>query len=257
MSSFVTRDWLDEYIARLRLNRPEVRNAINRAVLSEFGRHLDALKDEDVRALVITGTKDTFSVGADLREIQAMSPREGRAFSQAGNDLFARFERFPAPVIAAINGYALGGGCELACACDLRYAVASARLGQPETRVGMIPGWGGTERLPHIVGQAAAKELILTGEPVEAPRAHELGLVHEVFEDRAFAEQVLEKARTVASNAPIATREAKRLLNRSSGGRDSFANEERLALGYCMSTRDQSEAVAAFLEKRNPSFENR
>lgn len=256
MSTFIERDWPLEHVARLRLHRPEVRNAINWSVLSEFHTHLDALADKDVRGLILTGTDDTFSVGADLREIKDMSPAEGRNFSEAGNALFERIESFPCPVVAAVNGYALGGGCELACACDLRYAVSTAQLGQPETSVGMIPGWGGTIRLPRIVGRARAKELILTGTPVAAPTALDMGLVHQVFDPSSFEEEVLEHSRTIAVNAPIANREAKRLLNRTSSGEKSAMNEERLALGYCMSTHDQSEAVSAFLDNREPSFEN-
>lgn len=256
MDALLDRDWPLDHVARLRLTRPDTRNAINRAVLTAFHDHLDALADRDVRALIVTGTEDTFSVGADLNEVQALDPAGARTFSRLGNELFARLEAFPCPVIAAVNGYALGGGCELACACDLRYAVASARLGQPETTLGMIPGWGGTFRLPDIVGRAAAKELVLTGEPVDAPEAREMGLVHRVFDAATFADDVLERARTVASNAPIATREAKRLLARSPDRSRSAVNEEALALAHCVSTDDQSEAVAAFLEKRTPTFRN-
>ena len=256
MSSLVHRDWPLDHVARLRLDRPDVKNAINRDVLEALDDHLDALVEKDVRVLILTGTGDAFSVGADLNEIQDLTPTDARAFSNAGNDLFSRIETFPAPVIASVNGYALGGGCELACACDLRYAAASARLGQPETAVGMIPGWGGTVRLPEIVGRAAAKELVLTSKPIDAQTACEKGLVHDVFDDATFPDQVLDRARTVATNAPIANREAKRLLNRSSTDRQAAANEESLALAHCVSTEDQSEAIAAFLEKRTPTFKN-
>lgn len=256
MDAPLDRDWPLDHVVRLRLTRPGVRNAINRTVLTAFHDQLDALADQDVRALVVTGTEDTFSVGADLNAVQAMDPSAARTFSRLGNELFARLEAFPCPVIAAVNGYALGGGCELACACDLRYAVASARLGQPETTLGMIPGWGGTFRLPQIVGRAAAKELVLTGEPVGAPEAREMGLVHRVFDAATFDDDVLDRARTVASNAPIATREAKRLLNRSPSRPQSSMNEEALALAHCVSTDDQSEAISAFLEEREPTFRN-
>ncbi len=256
MDASLDRDWPLDHVARLRLTRPDARNAINRTVLTAFQDHLDALADRDVRALVVTGTEGVFSAGADLNEVQALDPSAARTFSRLGNEVFAQLEAFPCPVIAAVNGYALGGGCELACACDLRYAVASARLGQPETTLGMIPGWGGTFRLPDIVGRAAAKELVLTGEPVGAPEAHEMGLVHQVFDAATFVDDVLERARSVASNAPIATREAKRLLARSPHHLRSAMNEEALALAHCVSTDDQSEAVSAFLEKREPTFRN-
>lgn len=256
MSTLVKLDWPTEYIARLRLDRPDVRNAINRAVLADFRRHLDDLATQDVRALLVTGTDDSFSVGADLKQIQSMSPSEAREFSQVGNELFHRIETFSSPVIAAINGYALGGGCELACACDLRYAVSSARLGQPETKMGMIPGWGGTFRLPQIVGRATAKELVLTGMSVDAHEACQMGLVHQAFDEQNFEQRVLEKTTSVASNAPVATREAKRLLSRSLGDQSSHRNEESLALAYCVSTEDQSEALRAFFENREPTFTN-
>lgn len=256
MSSLVHRDWPLDHVARLRLDRPDAKNAINWDVLDALDDHLDALVDQDVRALLLTGTGDAFSVGADLKEIQTLTPTDARAFSKAGNALFSRVETFPAPVLASVNGYALGGGCELACACDLRYATASARLGQPETGVGMIPGWGGTVRLPEIVGRATAKELVLTGASLDAQTAREKGLVHDVFDDATFSDQVLERARTVAANAPIANREAKRLLNRSPTDRQAALNEESLALAHCVATEDQSEAISAFLEKRTPTFKN-
>lgn len=256
MSSLVQRDWPLDHVARLRLNRPDAKNAMNWGVLTALNDHLDTLVEGDVRALLLTGTNDAFSVGADLKDIQNMTPKEARTFSRIGNDLFSRLETFPAPVIASVNGYALGGGCELACACDLRYAASSARLGQPETTVGMIPGWGGTFRLPQIVGHATAKELVLTGESIDAQTAHEKGLVHDVFDDSTFTDQVLERVQTVVSNAPIANREAKRLLHRSSNDRQAAVNEEGLVLAYCVSTDDQSEAISAFLEDRAPTFEN-
>ncbi len=257
MSDLVERDQPAEFVARLRINRPDVRNAMNRAVLQVFHDHLDALADEDVRALIITGTGRAFSAGADLREVRTLTPHEGQAFSRAGHVLFEQIEQLPYPVLAAINGHALGGGCELACACDLRYAAASARLGQPESKVGMIPGWGGTFRLPRIVGIAAAKELVFTGRLVAAEEARTLGLVNQVFDAETFEEQVLEQAKTIASNAPIANREAKRLLDRYAVDRQTMINEESLSLAYCISTEDQSEAIDAFLEKRTPSFHNK
>jgi len=257
VSELVERDEPAAFVARLRINRPDVHNAMNRAVLQVFHDHLDALAEDDVRALIITGTDGAFSAGADLREVRTFTPAEGQVFSRTGHALFERIEQLPYPVIAAISGHALGGGCELACACDVRYAVASARLGQPESTVGMIPGWGGTFRLPRIIGIAAAKELIFTGALIDAHEAHELGLVNRVYEEDAFEEEVLEQAETIASNAPIANREAKRLLDRYAVDRQTMINEESLSLAYCISTEDQSEAIDAFLEKRAPSFNNR
>lgn len=257
MNSLVLLDRPAAFVARLTINRPDVRNAMNRATLQAFHDHLDALTEEEVRVLIITGTGGAFSAGADLREVQTLSPAEGRAFSQAGHALFQRIEQLPYPVLAALNGHALGGGCELACACDLRYAAASARLGQPESKVGMIPGWGGTFRLPRIIGIAATKELVFTGRLVDAQTAHAMGLVNQVFEDDTFEEQVLETATAIAANAPIANRESKRLLDRYAAHLPTMVNEESLALAYCVSTEDQSEAIDAFLTKRTPTFKNR
>lgn len=174
-----------------------------------------------------------------------------------GHRLFARIEGFPTPVIAAVNGHALGGGCELACACDLRYASEAARFGQPESNVGMIPGWGGTFRLPRLVGIAKAKELIFTGKIIDSDRAFELGLVNRVFPEEHCKKRILDIAEEIASNAPIANREAKRLLGRYPADLQAMINEESLSLSYCMATEDQSEAIDAFLEKREPTFSNR
>jgi enoyl-CoA hydratase len=257
MTSAITRDRPLEFVVRLQLDRPVVRNALNRAVIEEFHEHLDTLGDQDVRVLIITGAGESFCAGADLQEIQTMTPPEGHEFSRLGHELFRRIEELPYPVIAAVNGHALGGGCELACTCDLRYATTSARFGQPESRVGMIPGWGGTFRLPRIVGVARAKELIFTSRLIEAPEAHEIGLVNDVYPEETFEDRVLDTAETIASNAPIANREAKRLLNLSRADLRGTINGESLALSYCISTEDQTEAVEAFFEKREPSFHTR
>lgn len=257
MNQTLQIDRPEQHIAKITLQRPEVRNAINRTLIEEMRNALTKLQNEKPRVLIITGGSSAFSAGADLREIKTLSPLEGRAFSLAGHRLFEQIERFPAPVLAAVNGYALGGGCELALACDLRYAAASARLGQPETHVGLIPAWGGTFRLPRYIGVARAKEMIFTAESVTAEKAHKMGLVNQVFPDEEFQEKVLARAHEIASQAPVANRLSKQLLNRSSNDTQAMITEESLAFSYCINTEDQSEAVEAFLDKRAPKFRNR
>ena len=257
MSDFIQQEELTEHIILLRLNRPESYNALNFELMQQFESRLKSLEDEDIRAIILTGTAKSFSSGADLKEIQHFDQTTARNFSLAGHRLFNAIEQFPAPVLAAVNGYALGGGCELACACDIRYAAESAKFGQPESRVGMIPGWGGTFRLARYVGIARAKEMIYTGQMISADVALTMGLVNEVFDDNALLESVLDIAKKIASNAPIATRLAKKMLNRHPWDVQTLVNEEALALAHCVNTEDQTEAIHAFLDKREPKFQNK
>lgn len=257
MSEFIQQEELAEHIILLRLNRPESYNALNFELMRQFEARLKSLEDEDIRAIILTGTAKSFSSGADLKEIQQFDQNTAREFSLAGHRLFSAIEQFPAPVLAAVNGYALGGGCELACACDIRYAAESAKFGQPESRVGMIPGWGGTFRLARYVGVARAKEMIYTGRMVPADEAQATGLVNGVFDDDALLESVLDIAKKIATNAPIATRLSKKMLNRHPWDLQTLVNEEALALAHCVNTEDQTEAIQAFLEKREPKFQNK
>lgn len=245
----------EDHIALLTLNRPETRNALNVSLLERMEDAIAMLEQEtDLRVLIITGTGSSFCSGADLREIRDFDPQRSRQFSLLGHRVFNRVEQFPAPVVAAINGHALGGGCELACACDLRVATARARLGQPEARVGMITGWGATTRLPRYIGLARTKEMVFRAEVVSAEQAKQMGLVNRVFEDAVFTEEVLEYARTITRNAPIANALSKQMLNRHGV---PAAHDESLALAYTVLSEDQSEAIDAFLEKREPLFRGR
>lgn len=246
-----------EHVTLLTLNRPEVQNAFNLEMLGSLEQILDRLQSSDVRALILTGSGKAFSAGADLKQIKTFDEARAREFSLRGHQVFRKIERFQAPVLAAVNGYALGGGCELACACDLRYAAESAKLGQPESRVGMITGWGGTFRLPRIVGLATAKEMVFTARLLSAAEAREVGLVNAIFPDEAFLEQVTEVATSIARRAPIANALGKRMLNRYPGDVQAMINEESLALAYCVTTDDQTEGIDAFLEKRSPEFQNK
>ncbi len=243
------------HIVSLTLDRPEVYNALDFETLAELSRVLDDLAEKDVRALIVTGTGKSFSSGADLKEIATFSPEKARDFSLAGHQAFDRLANFPCPVIAAVNGYALGGGCELACACDLIYAADTAKFGQPEARVGMITGWGGTFRLAERIGRHRAKQLVFTCEIITAEKAREIGLVNGIFPAGDFRTGVLGVARTIAAGAPTAIRLEKTMINRPADG--LRGTEEAELLRLCVETEDQKEGVQAFLEKREARFRNR
>lgn len=247
----------DDHLALIRINLPKVHNALNLAMLDQLQVHLAQLSRDDIRVLVITGTGKSFSSGADLKALQKYAPDEAHEFALEGHWFFQQLEDFPAPVLAAINGYALGGGCELACACDLRYAAASAKLGLTETTVGMVPGWGGTFRLPRYIGLSRTRELVYTGRLLEAEEARQIGLVNGVFPDETFMHDTLAVARRIAANAPIGVRLAKRLLNRRGHELKRMIGEDAAALAETVASEDQTEAIAAFLEKRKPKFHNR
>jgi enoyl-CoA hydratase len=251
------REELELGVVRIRLCRPELHNALNRAMLLELEESLDALRDANVRALILTGTGKSFCSGADLRELAHFGPGEAEQWCWDGHRVLNKLEDFPAPTLAALNGHAVGGGLELACACDLRYAASGVKLGYPEVKLGMITGWGGTFRFPRLVRLDKAKELIFTGRLILAEEACELGLVNQVFPPEELEMRVLEVAREIAANAPVAVRLAKRMLNRYPLDRQAAATEEAYALSRCMATEDQREGVRAFLEKRSAKFEGR
>jgi len=243
------------YVFSLTLDRPEVYNALDFEILAGLSRTLDELATKDIRALIVTGTGKSFSSGADLKEIATFSPEKARDFSLAGHEAFDRIANFPCPVIAAVNGYALGGGCELACACDLIYASETAKFGQPEAKVGMITGWGGTFRLAERIGRHRAKQLVFTCEVITAEKAREIGLVNGVFPASEFWEGVLGVAGTIAAGAPTAIRLEKAMINRPADRHRG--TEEAESLRLCVETEDQKEGVGAFLEKRPARFRNR
>ena len=244
-----------DHISTLTINRPDKLNALNRQVLEGVERALSEAREHPCRCLIVTGAGKAFVAGADIAAMQAMSPSEAREFSELGHRVGHAMESQPFPIIAAINGFALGGGCELALCCDFAYASSRAKLGQPETKLGVIPGFGGTQRLLRRVGIAMARELVYTGKMIDAAEALRIGLVNAVFEPDALLDKAQEAARAIAANGPFAVGIAKKVLLE---GRDRplpAANAlEAQAFGSCFESPDQKEGMSAFLEKRPPSF---
>ncbi len=245
-----------EGVVRVTISSPATLNALNSTILAELDALVESLP-ATTRALVITGEGKSFVAGADISEMAHLSEAEGLAFGQRGAAVFKKIEDLPFPVIAAVNGFALGGGCELAMACDIRIASAKAKFGQPEVGLGIIPGFSGTYRLPKLVGQGMAKELIYTGKVIGADEALRIGLVGSVVEPEELEGAVDALLASILKNAPIAVRYAKACIN----GNYDLTAEESIALenryfAKCFTTEDQKEGMAAFLEKRKATFKN-
>lgn len=232
------------------LTRPEVKNAINKAMVTELHAAFDALReDTEAGCVILTGQGDDFAAGADIAELRERRALESLA--AINNALFNKIELNPAPVIAAINGYALGGGCELSLACDIRVGGKSAKMGQPEVNLGIIPAAGGTQRLPRIVGLGRAKELVLTGWIIEAAEAHRIGLLNHVVEDAEVMNQALKIAETICKKGPLAIRVAKQALNQSSRtGLETGLVFESVAQAMLFESEDKMKRMTDFLEKK-------
>ena len=243
-------------VALLTLARPEVLNALDRATLEcLLGRARSLSAADDVRAAVLTGDGRAFAAGADIQEMRGMDPEAALAFSELGHRALAALEALPFPTIAAVNGFALGGGCELACACDWIYASARARFGQPEVGLGLVPGFGGTSRLPRRVGVAWAKELVTTGEPIDAETAQRIGLVNRVFPPDELLNAALRVAEGIGRRGPRAVALAKHLLENGQDADVRVAHAlEQSVFGFVFSTPERAEGIGAFLEKRAPKF---
>ncbi|MDG5761697.1 enoyl-CoA hydratase-related protein [Natronococcus sp. A-GB1] len=247
----------DETVATLTVDRPDALNALNVETLEGLGDAIDEAENEGARALVLTGAgNDAFIAGADISYMQDLSSPEAQAWGELGHSVADALETFPAPTIAAVNGYAFGGGCEMALACDLRVASESALIGNTEIDLGIIPGWGGTQRLPQLVGDEAARRLIFLGERLDAESAAELGLVGEVVDDDELESTVAELAERLAAKPADAMLAAKQSVNQFGGGsRSSGLAYEQRAFASLFGTPDQREGMAAFLEDREPEFE--
>jgi enoyl-CoA hydratase len=246
-------------VATITINRAEKRNALSNAVRADLIAAVDALRADDaVRVIVLTGAGDkAFVAGADIGEFAERTPIQQRDV-MAERRIFDEMANCPKPTIAAINGFALGGGCELALACDIRVAAESARLGQPEIKLGIIPGGGGTQRLPRLVGTGNAMRLILTGELIDAREALRIGLVDVVVPDAELKTRVTEMARAIAAHSPVALRLAKAGIRAASEmSLDAGLAFERELFITAFSSEDKTEGVAAFLEKRMPTFRGR
>ena len=257
MSETVNYEIDADGVATITVNRPDKLNALNVPTLHALQDALGRAEDDDARVLVITGAGDqAFVAGADISYMKDLGPSEAHEYAQLGHDLVNAIETFPAPVIAAINGYAFGGGSEIALGCDLRVASERAIIGQTEIDLGIIPGWGGTQRLPRLVGDETARRLIYFGDRVDASDANEIGLVGEVVAHDELADTVDELARELAAQPAFALQAAKEAINQSyEGSAESGLAFERRTWTSLFGTADQREGMDAFLNDREPDFE--
>lgn len=246
---------IDQKIALITINRPENMNALNAQVFSDLDNVFDFLKSEKtVSCVIITGAGEkAFVAGADIKEFPSLSKNQAKELSERGHDVFNKIENFKKPVIAAINGFALGGGLELALACHIRYASTNAKLGLPEVTLGLIPGYGGTQRLPKLIGKGFACELIFTAKMIDATRALAIGLVNEVYSSEELISNAYSLAEKIVKNSPQAISTAIKAINSSDSSKAK--SEESALFGELFSEDDFTEGVAAFLEKRKPVFE--
>jgi len=248
---------VEENIAIIRFNRPKVLNAINRTVVAEMKDAVEKVAaDKSIKILILTGSGDkAFVSGADIAFMRDFTPLQGRSFSDEGKEVLFQLEALSIPVIACVNGFALGGGLELAMACDFIYAADSAKLGQPEINLGIIPGFGGTQRLARLVGKAMAKELCMTGAIITAMEAKDIGLVNKVFPKETLWEETMKVARLLASKGRVSLRAVKDSIER---GYDQDLRTgcymESDAYAICLTSEDAKEGMGAFLEKRKAEF---
>ncbi len=243
----------------LSFNRPKALNALNSEVLSELDSMIDAIaKDPEVDVVVITGKGKAFVAGADIAEMKEMDVHEARAFGEFGSKVFRKIELLDKPVIAAINGFALGGGCELAMCCDIRIASQNSKFGQPEVGLGITPGFAGTQRLPRIVGAGKAKELIFTGQVIDALEGEKIGLVNKVVEAEALMDTTMAMAKEIASKGQYAVRFSKAAINGGlEGSLESGMALEKELFALCFATEDQKEGMDAFINRRTAKFQGK
>ena len=241
-------------VAILTIDRPKALNALNPDVLADLKAAFEGIDQNTVRCVVLTGAGDkSFVAGADIGSMSTMTKAEGTDFGKLGNDIFLMIESFPLPVIAAVNGFALGGGCELAMSCDIRICSDNAMFGQPEVGLGITPGFGGTQRLPRIVGLGMAKQLLYTARNIDAAEALRIGLVNAVVPQAELMDTAVKMANNVAKNAPIAVRACKKAVNEGMQvSIDKAVEIEEKLFGGCFETHDQVEGMACFLSREKP-----
>src|SRR5690554_6447051 len=251
---------LSEGILTITINRPDKMNALNKDVITELGSALDEVNENvEIKAAIITGEGHrAFVAGADISEFESLDAAGGSALAQRGADLvFDRIENTIKPIIAAINGFALGGGCELAMACHFRTASSNARFGQPEVNLGLIPGYGGTQRLVQLIGKGRAMELLMTGNMIKAEEARDLGLVNHIFETEDLISKTTEIVKLILTKAPLAITKIIGLVNEASTVSVEGFKNEITAFGACFATEDKKEGTSAFLEKRSAVFQGK
>ena len=247
---------VSDRIATLTVNRPDKLNALDNATIAELASAIDEVRSrEDVGGLILTGAGRAFVAGADIGELEALGAMSAKALAQRGQEVFRRFETSPKPIIAAVNGFALGGGCELAMACHIRIASEAAKFGQPEVKLGLIPGYGGTQRLARLVGKGRALQLLLTGDMIDAAEAYRIGLVNRVVPAAELTQVASAMLKQILANGPLAVSHCIEVVNR---GLDVTLDEaltlEAAAFGLLAATADKREGTRAFVEKRAASF---
>lgn len=250
---------VNEGLAIVTVSRPEALNALNTDVLDELKKvFTEIANDSEVKAVILTGDGKAFVAGADIAQMKDLKPAEAHDMMAKGHDVMFTIEQLPKPVIAAVNGFALGGGCELAMSCDIRIASEKAKFGQPEVGLGIIPGFGGTVRLPKLVGKGMAKYLILSAEIIGAEEAKAIGLVEKVCAPEELMAEAEKLARTIMSKAPIALKEAKFVIDKAFDiEMDKASTVEIDGITRCFETEDQTEGMTAFLEKRPAEYKNK
>ena len=256
---FVTYEQ-EGFVGVVTINRPKALNALNSGVLEELEATFDQVDLETTRVIILTGAgTKSFVAGADIAEMSTLTKEEGESFGKKGNDVFRKIETFPLPVIAAVNGFALGGGCEISMSCDIRICSENAVFGQPEVGLGITPGFGGTQRLARIIGVGKAKEMIYSASNIKAEEAYRIGLVNAVYSQEELMDMAKKLANKIARNAPIAVRACKSAMNEGLDvDMDKAIVVEEKAFGSCFETEDQVEGMKAFLEKRKvEGFKNR
>ncbi|MDF2187296.1 enoyl-CoA hydratase-related protein [Paraflavitalea sp. CAU 1676] len=248
----------EEQICTITINRPDKLNAINKTVMEELGRAVDEVySNPDIKAAIITGSGiKAFVAGADISEFQGLTKEQGQALSKKGHDVFFKIERSPKPIVAAVNGFALGGGCELALACHFMIAADNAKFGQPEVNLGLIPGYGGTQRLVQVAGKGRAMELLMSGRMIDAQEAKSIGMINAIVPPRELLTTVKELLQTIISKAPIAVASIIACVNNFDHTQQGYDYEVQ-KFGECFATEDMVEGASAFLEKRKPVFKGK